>query len=195
MAYTCGWGSLQVRFKINFLEPCWVCAPLRNVIPSILLIFVQRPFLLIVYKFVLRRVVFNCIQEIFQHYFLLQFYLFFYSNLISFQIYTFYPFHYFIESQKVWKKPKYNSLRNKCLACNIYYIYIVNYLYKIYIYIYMYININVYLYIIYTVYILHIQFIYIYITLDNETKLEQVNEVGSQCELFSWLDSSVGQSV
>ena len=69
MAYTCGWGSLPVRFKINFLEPCWVCTPPRNVMPSVLLVFVQRPFLVIVYKFVLRRVVFNCIQGIFQHYF------------------------------------------------------------------------------------------------------------------------------
>ena len=42
--------------KIDFLKPCWVCA-----MPSILLVFVQRPFLLIVYKFVLRRVVFNYI--------------------------------------------------------------------------------------------------------------------------------------
>ena len=61
MAYTCGWGSLQVRFKINFLESCWVCAPPQNVMPSILLVSVQGPFSLIVYKFVLRRVVFNCI--------------------------------------------------------------------------------------------------------------------------------------
>ena len=34
--------------------------------------------------------------------------LLFYSILISFQIYTFYTFCYFIESLKVWKKPKYN---------------------------------------------------------------------------------------
>ena len=61
MAYTYGWGSLPVRFKINFLGPCWVYAPLRNVMPSILLAFVWRPYLVTVYKFVLRRVVFNCI--------------------------------------------------------------------------------------------------------------------------------------
>ena len=41
------------------------------------------------------------------------FYLLFYSILISFQIYTFYAFRYFIETSKVWKKPKYNSLRSK----------------------------------------------------------------------------------
>ena len=61
MAYTCGWGSLQVRFKINLLEPCWMSVPPQNVMPSILLVFVKRQFLLIVYKFVLRRVVFNCV--------------------------------------------------------------------------------------------------------------------------------------
>ena len=61
MAYTCGWDSLPVRLKINFLEPRWVCVPPLNAIPSILLVFVWRPFLLIVYKFVVRRVVFNCI--------------------------------------------------------------------------------------------------------------------------------------
>ena len=65
MAYTYEWDSLPVRFKINFLKPCWLCAPLRNVMPSILLVFVERPFLLIVYKFVLRHFVFNCIKEIF----------------------------------------------------------------------------------------------------------------------------------
>ena len=59
MAYTCGWGSLSFRFKINFMEPCWVCAQPRNAMPSVLLVFVYRPFLLIVYKFVLRRVAFN----------------------------------------------------------------------------------------------------------------------------------------
>ena len=32
-----------------------------NAIPSILLVFVWRPFLLIVYKFVVRRAIFNCI--------------------------------------------------------------------------------------------------------------------------------------
>ena len=69
MVYICGWGSLPVRFKIRFLEPCWVCAPPRNVMTSVLLVFVQRSFLLIAYKFVLKRVVFNCIQGIFQHYF------------------------------------------------------------------------------------------------------------------------------
>ena len=65
MAFTCGWGSLPIRFKINFLEPCWVRAPPRNAIPSILLVFVQRTFLLNVYKFILRSVVFNCIWGIF----------------------------------------------------------------------------------------------------------------------------------
>ena len=53
MAYTCGWGSLSFRFKIDFMEPCWVCAQPRNAMPSILLVFVYRPFLLIVYKFVI----------------------------------------------------------------------------------------------------------------------------------------------
>ena len=60
MAYTSGWDSLPVKFKINFLDLCWVCAPPRNAIPLIL-VFVWRLFLLIVYKFVVRRVVFNCI--------------------------------------------------------------------------------------------------------------------------------------
>ena len=120
MAYTCGLDSLPVRFKINFLEPCWVCAPPWNAIPSVLLVFVQIPFLLIVYKFVLRRGVFNCIQGIFQPYFLLQFYLLFYSILMSSRNYNFYTFRYFIESSKVCKKPRYNSLRNKCLVFDIY---------------------------------------------------------------------------
>ena len=61
MAYNCGWESLPVRFKINFLEPCRVCASPRNDIPSIFLVFVWRPFLLVVYKFAVRRIVFNCI--------------------------------------------------------------------------------------------------------------------------------------
>ena len=65
MAYNYGWDLLPVRFKINFLESCWACAPPRNAIPSILLVFVWRPFLLIVYKFIARRVVFNCLQGIF----------------------------------------------------------------------------------------------------------------------------------
>ena len=69
MAYTCGWESLPVRLKINFLESYWVCAPSQNSMPSILLILVKRPFLLTVYKFVLRRVVINCISGIFYHYF------------------------------------------------------------------------------------------------------------------------------
>ena len=101
MAYTCGWDSLPVRFKVNFLELCWVCAPPRDAIPSILL-YHQ-----------------NAILSIFEDYFLLQFYLFFYSILISFQICTFYTFGYSIESSKVWKKPKYNSLSNKCLIFDI----------------------------------------------------------------------------
>ena len=65
MAYTCGWGSLPVRFKINFLKPCYVCDPPQNALTSILLEFVKKPFLLTVYKSVLRRAVFNCIKGIF----------------------------------------------------------------------------------------------------------------------------------
>ena len=61
MAYTSGWDSLPVRFNINFLEPCWVCTPPQNAIPSVFLVFALRPFLLTAYKFVVRRVVFNCI--------------------------------------------------------------------------------------------------------------------------------------
>ena len=49
------------------------------------------------------------------NYFLLEFYLFFYSILIGFQIYTFYNFRYFIKSLKVWKKSMYNFGINKCL--------------------------------------------------------------------------------
>ena len=60
MAYTCGWGSLPV------LEPCWVRDPPRNVMTSVLLVFVYRPFLLIAYNFVLRRIVFNCIWGMFE---------------------------------------------------------------------------------------------------------------------------------
>ena len=83
VAYTCGWGSLPVRFKINFLEPCWVFAPPGKSMPSVLLVFVQRLFLLIVYKLVLRCVVFNCLQGMFQYYFRLQFYLFMYFIYFS----------------------------------------------------------------------------------------------------------------
>ena len=45
-----------------------------------------------------------------------------YSFICSFQIYTFCTFCYFIESSKVWKKPKYNFLFNinkKCLVFDI----------------------------------------------------------------------------
>ena len=45
-------------------------------------------------------------------------------------------FGFFFESSKVWKKPKYNSLRNKCLIFDIY----------IYIYIYLKIFASVYYY-------------------------------------------------
>ena len=89
MANTYGWDSLPVKFKIDFLKLCWVCAPSRNVRSQIFADFFLTPFLLIVYKFVLSRVVFNYIQRIFQYYFLLQFCLFFYSILISFHIYNF----------------------------------------------------------------------------------------------------------
>ena len=78
----------------------------------------QRPLLLIVYKFFLSCVAFSYILYI-RNILTLRFItilLFFYSILISFQIYTFYPFSYFIESLKVWKKPKYNILINKCVG-------------------------------------------------------------------------------
>ena len=55
----------------------------------------------------------------------------------------------------------------------------------IYIYIYIYICIYIGMYIIYT---------YIYIYAD-EMKLEQLYKVGSESELKSWPDSTVGQSV
>ena len=42
MAYTCGWGSLQVRFKTDFLKFCWVCAPPQNVMLSIFLVSVNK---------------------------------------------------------------------------------------------------------------------------------------------------------
>ena len=54
-----------VKFKINFLEPCWVCAPPRNVMPSILVVFVSRQFLVIAYKFALRRVLVIVYREYF----------------------------------------------------------------------------------------------------------------------------------
>ena len=65
MANTCGWDSLPFKLQIDFLKPCWMCAPPQNVVPSILLAFVWKPFLLIVYKFVLSCAAFNCIYEIF----------------------------------------------------------------------------------------------------------------------------------
>ena len=63
----------------------------------------------------------------------LQFYLFFFLILISLQSYTFYTFCYFLESSNVWKKPNYDSLKNKCLVFGVYiYIYILVYIYYIY---------------------------------------------------------------
>ena len=68
----------------------------------------------------------------------LQFYLFFYSILISFHIYTFYTFRYFIESSKVWKNPQYNLFGNTLslsLSLSLYSLSL-----SIYIYIYRYAN-------------------------------------------------------
>ena len=84
MADICRWDSLTFRFKIHCLRSCWVCAPPQKSMSSILLISFKRPLLWIVCKFFLSCVVFNYIQGIFSHCLLLQFYLFFYSILISF---------------------------------------------------------------------------------------------------------------
>ena len=110
-----------------------------------------------------------------QHYFLLQFYLFFYFILISFQIYNFYTFCYFIESLKVWKNPKYNSF-----LINIYtyiYIYISTYIYiykHIYIYIYIYTYIHIYIYIYQSIYLSIYIYIYVYIYIYIQTHKQWV---------------------
>ena len=135
-----------------------MCTPPWNSMPSILLVFIQRPFFLVAYKLALRRIVFNCIQGIFQHYFLLQFNLFFHLISISFQIYTFQAFRCFIESWKVWKKPKYNLLGYHIYLYVYKYMYIYVYISYIYIYIYLY----KYIYIIFTYTYLYM-YIYIYI--------------------------------
>ena len=67
MAYNCGWDSLPVRFKINFLEPCRVCASPRNDIPSIFLVFVWRPFLFVcfyhvTYEFESESTLYSCLN-------------------------------------------------------------------------------------------------------------------------------------
>ena len=41
MADTCEWGSFPVRFKIRCLKSCWVCAPPRNIMSSILLLVIN----------------------------------------------------------------------------------------------------------------------------------------------------------
>ena len=48
---TCEWDSVPIKFKIHFLKSCWLCAPRRNIMSSILHVSFQRPLLLIVYKF------------------------------------------------------------------------------------------------------------------------------------------------
>ena len=64
MAYTWGWDLIPSRFKIKVLKAYWVRAPQWGGIPSVLLVFVWRPFLLIAFKFDLRCVVFNSIKTI-----------------------------------------------------------------------------------------------------------------------------------
>ena len=56
MVITSRWDSLPVTFTIGFLKFCWMDAPPRNVISSLLLVFVWRPFLLIADEFVLTRI-------------------------------------------------------------------------------------------------------------------------------------------
>ena len=41
MADTCEWGSFPVRFKIRCLKSCWVRAPPRNIMSSILLLVIN----------------------------------------------------------------------------------------------------------------------------------------------------------
>ena len=133
MADTSGWRSLPVRFKIHFLKRFWVCAPLQNIMSSILLLCLETHFInwIIAVLFLI----------VYREYLTLLFIavlFFFYLILISFQIYTFYTFCYFIESLKVSKKPKYNSWIKKCLGFLCIYIYIYIYiLYIIYIYIWV----------------------------------------------------------
>ena len=133
MADTSGWRSLPVRFKIHFLKRCWVCAPLQNIMSSILLLCLETYFInwIIAVLFLI----------VYREYLTLLFIavlFFFYLILISFQIYTFYTFCYFIESLKVSKKPKYNSWIKKCLGFVCIYIYIYIYIYYILYIIYIY---------------------------------------------------------
>lgn len=109
---------VQFMANINCTSISW-SSP-WNVMSSILFKTVQRQFLLFVYKFLLSLAVCSCIQEIFQQYFLLQFYLFFYSILISFQVYGFYTFRYLIASSKVWEIPKYISCTYECLVFDVF---------------------------------------------------------------------------
>ena len=129
----CLWESISLM-EINFA--CLTCH-------QFYLNFTQKTFLLIVSKFVVRRVVFNFVEGIFQQYFLLQFYLFVYSFIINFQIIR---FCYFIELSKIWKKLTYNFKRN----INVVFLYMHTYIhihpYHPYIYIYIYMNIE-YIYI------------------------------------------------
>ena len=80
MAYTWGWDLILSRFKIKVLKAYWVRAPQWGGIPSVLLVFVWRPFFLIAFKFDLRCVVFNSIKAICSITF---YYSFIYSFILS----------------------------------------------------------------------------------------------------------------
>ena len=105
-------------FKIHFLIPCCVRSSTYCYIISFARICLETIFINSM-KVCFKPCFFWLYVENILPLLLLPFYLFFYSIWVSFHIYVVYTFHYYIESLKVWRKPKYNLWGKKCLAFGI----------------------------------------------------------------------------